>query len=76
MLALPSISVSTLSVFLASQESKADHLSVMPVCGKLKILGSFLRAFKLILGNATGIISLVCYTLFPSITVFRDSHPL
>lgn len=76
MLALPSISVSILLIFLASQESKADHLSVMPVSGRLKIRGSFLMAFKLLPGKATGIISLVCYTLFPSITVFRDSHPL
>lgn len=76
MLALPSISVSILLIFLASQESKADLRSVMPVSGRLKIRGSFLRAFKLFLGKATGIISLVCYTLFPSITVFRDFHPL
>lgn len=75
MLALPSISVSTLSISLASQESKADHLSVMPVCGRLKIRGSFLRAFKLLPGKATGAISLVCCTLFPFISGVRNSHP-
>lgn len=36
------------------RESKADHLSVMPVCGRLKIRGSFLRVFKLLPGKATG----------------------
>lgn len=75
MLALPSISVSTLSISLASQESKADHLSVMPVCGRLKIQGSFLRAFKLLPGKAAGAISLVCCTLFPFVSGVRNPHP-
>lgn len=57
-LAFPTISISALLILWASQEPKADHLSVMPVCGRLQLLGSFLRALEwlqVLSGKATGI---------------------